>query len=122
MPSAFDERAGFDVEASHIFPQDAGSYHLGRRWNGGTRADARHGVRLLPCAVAVTTLLGPESISSCWSRSPKGQAQTGSVPFKCLFSYLPTLGPLPQIGGVLKQVGPMSAIDRGLMNFLCRHQ
>lgn len=40
----------------------------------------------------------------CWSRSPDGEAQAGSVPFNSVFFFLPALGPLPQRKTVLKQV------------------
>ena len=45
-------------------------------------------------------------IPSCWSRSPEGQAHAGSVPFKCVFSLLPALGPLPQRGVWFKGYWP----------------
>ena len=53
---------------------------------------------------------GQSLTPSCWSRSPGGRAHAGSVPFKCVFFPLPAWGPLPQRGGVLKQVGPVQAL------------
>ena len=67
----------------------------------------------------VNTLSGPGQVPSCWSRSPEGQVQAGSIPFKCMFSALPAPVPLPQqcwskrcLCGLSAGLGGLAA-DRG---------
>lgn len=50
----------------------------------------------LPCQVGGL-------LSSCWNRLPEGLAQASSIPFNCVLSLLPTLGPLYQRRALLKQ-------------------
>ena len=60
MPSAFNGRAGFDVDASHIFPQGvlAAVTLVGPvAGDGGAKVCAGCEVGLL-CSLAVTTLSG----------------------------------------------------------------
>ena len=59
VPSAFGGRAGFGVEASHVFPQDvlvAVSLVGSGARDGGARAGTRCEVGLPLCSVARTTL------------------------------------------------------------------
>lgn len=46
--------------------------------------------------------------------------QTGSVPFKCVFSLLQALGPLPQRGEVLEEEEPVGTPGSDVL--LCEHQ
>lgn len=61
MSNAFDGRAGFDVDASHIFPQGvlAAIIFVGVEAGGaGARAGAGCEVGLPLCSVALDALLG----------------------------------------------------------------
>lgn len=61
IPSAFDGRAGFDMDPTHVFPQGvlaAMTLVEGRAGDEGATARAIREARLLLCSVAVTTLLG----------------------------------------------------------------
>ena len=58
--SAFGERAGFDIDASYIFPQSVLAAIIlvgGGAGDGGVRNGARCEPGLILCSVAITTLL-----------------------------------------------------------------
>ena len=64
VPSTFGGRAGFDVNASHIFPEGvlaAIPLAGGRAGEGGARAGARCEPGLPLCSVATTVLSGVRS-------------------------------------------------------------
>lgn len=59
LPNVFGARAGFDADASHLFPQDvlaAVNLIVGVVDVGGARACTGCEVRLALCSVAVTVL------------------------------------------------------------------
>ena len=113
VPSAFGGRAGFDMDASHLFPQGvlaAITLLGGGAGDEGVRGGAWCEAGLSLCSVAITTLSGVGSGPKMLKRKPLGSSRVGSVPFKYVLSPLPALGPLPQRGLVLKQGGPVWAL------------
>lgn len=70
---------------------------------------------LLLCSVANSTLLGRErcvQVPSCWSKSPEGWVQAGSVLCWCVSWLLPALAPLPW--GESAGAGARVGSERGL--------
>ena len=64
MPNAFGRRAGFDVDASHVFPQGvlaAIALVGGGAGDGGASAGARCEIGFPLCSVAITALSGTGS-------------------------------------------------------------
>lgn len=102
VPSAFGGKAGFDMDAKCIFPQGVLAVTAlvqGVTGDGGRQVWAGT-FPLLSGLCQVWDLL-----PSCCSRSPGGWAQAGSVPLMCVFSSVPTLGPLPWSQGSTKAEG-----------------
>ena len=76
VPSGFGERAEFDVNTSHVFPQGvlAAITLVGcGAGDRGVRAKARCELRIPLCSVAVLLYLGWGQVPSCWSRSPESR-------------------------------------------------
>ena len=111
------------MDASHIFPQGvlvSITFVGGGARDWGVRAGARCEVGLPLCSVAITTYSGWGLILSCWSRSPEGQAQASSLPFKCVcFPLFWHKDNFPRGGECWSKWRPWS--DRDLMCCLCRH-
>ena len=129
VPSAFDGRAGFDMEASHVFPQGvltAVTLVQGGTRDRGARVGARYEARLPLCSVAIITLQGQGLIPGCCSRSPEFHAQAGSVSFKRVYFPSPHTGTFATEEGSTEasgaHMGPwlMSAAGRSLMHCLYR--
>lgn len=102
VPSAFGGKAGFDMDAKCIFPRGVLAVTAlvqGVTGDGGRQVWAGT-FPLLSGLCQVWDLL-----PSCCSRSPGGWAQAGSVPLMCVFSSVPTLGPLPWSQGSTKAEG-----------------
>ena len=88
MPNAFLGRDGFVVDVSHVFLQGilADITLVGSGvGDGGARAYQRCVEGLPLFSVAITTLSGWNLLPSHWSKSPEGQGQAGTVPFKFFF-------------------------------------
>lgn len=95
MPDIFGTRAGFGMDASHVFPQ---------------------GVLVTVSLIGYVVCVRGVFLTSQWlsahrgevcsphagSRSPEGQGQANSILFKCVLFLLPMLGPLER--GILKEV------------------
>ena len=82
VPIPFGGRAGFDMDASHVFCQGVLAAIIlvgGEVGDGCARAGVGYEVGLPLCSVAITALLGVGSDPK--SRSPEGQVQAGFVPF-----------------------------------------
>ena len=110
VSNAFDVRAGFDMNASHIFLQvvlTAITFLGGWAGNGGTRACAVCEVGLPFFSVAITALSGAGSDLKLLEGSPEGQPLAASVPLKCVPFLLLIPGLLSQRRGVLYQMGPL---------------
>ena len=83
----------------------------GRTGEGESRAEGRYSLMLRGCHDPVG---GWGWTPSCWGRHPEDLFWAGSLPFKCVFSSFLALGPFPQRGAMLKQVGPIQALSSWL--------
>lgn len=107
MFNAFGGRAGLDVDANHVFLRMCWQLSA---WKGVElemeELELVQAVRedFLSAEWPSPPSQGWELIPGCWSGSPEGWIHTDSVPFKCVFLLLHTLGPMTQRRGVLKQV------------------
>ena len=103
VPSTFDGRTGFDVDANHIFPQGvlAALTLVGcGAGNGGTRA--AQGVRWdFLSAQWLSPPCQGQGLIKLLEQKPQG-FDSSWLCFKCVIFTLPTLRPLPQTRGVLK--------------------
>lgn len=100
VPSAFGGKAGFDMDAKYIFPQEV-YWRLPlwyRVWLEMEGARFEPGLSL--CSVA-SVRCGIRS-QAVVAEALGVEQQAGSVPLMCVFSSLPTLGPLPWSQGSAK--------------------
>lgn len=87
VPTTFGGRTRFDVNKSHIFPQDVLSpVALVAEGAGSEEVEvlAMYEVGLPLCSVAVTTCSGGRDRSQVTGTEALRLAPAGSLPFKCL--------------------------------------